>query len=85
MIIIVKTLLLFLNIIFYIIFIDVILSWLSLVWIKRPRFIAETLDPIYNFIKKFLPTTFAGFDFVPIIVVLIIYYLQYLLLLLILK
>lgn len=69
--------LIFLELIFYIIFIDVILSWLMLFWVKfRPKFIADIIDPIYNFIKSIIPTSFWPLDFTPIIVIIIIYFLR---------
>ncbi len=67
----------FLELLIYIIFIDVILSWLYLFWIKiRPKFIADIIDPIYFRIKKFIPTTFWPIDFTPIVVILLIYFLR---------
>lgn len=72
--------LIFLELIFYIIFIDVILSWLILFWLRfRPKFIADIIDPIYNFIKKIIPTTFWPIDFTPIIVIIIIMFLRWIL------
>lgn len=71
--------LIFLEILFYIIFIDVILSWLMLFWVKfRPKIIADIIDPIYNFIKSIIPTSFWPLDFTPIIVIIIIYFLRWL-------
>lgn len=72
--------LIFLELLFYIIFIDVILSWLILVWLRfRPKFIADIIDPIYNFIKKIIPTTFWPMDFTPIIAIIIIMFLRWIL------
>lgn len=71
--------LIFLELIFYVIFIDVILSWLVLFWVNfRPKFIADIIDPIYKFIKSIIPTSFWPIDFTPIIVILIIYFLRWL-------
>lgn len=58
--------------IFYIIVLDVILSWLSLFWLKiRPKFISDLLDPIYLKIKNTIPTTFWPLDLTPIIIIFI--------------
>ncbi|MFA5916821.1 MAG: YggT family protein [Candidatus Gracilibacteria bacterium] len=69
--------LIFLELIFYVIFIDVILSWLVLFGVNfRPKFIADIIDPMYKFIKSIIPTTFGPIDLTPIIVILIIYFLR---------
>ncbi len=71
--IIILTILIFLNIIQLVIFLDIILSWLILFWIRiRLKFVQDILSPIYGTIKKTVPTTFGAFDFTPIIVLLII-------------
>ncbi len=71
--------LIFLELVFYVIFADVVLSWLMLFWIRfRPKFIADIIDPMYNFIKSIIPTSFWPVDFTPIIVILIIYFLRWL-------
>jgi uncharacterized protein YggT (Ycf19 family) len=71
--------LIFFELIFYVIFIDVILSWLVLFWVNfRPKFIADIIDPMYKFIKSIIPTTFWPIDLTPIIVILIIYFLRWL-------
>lgn len=58
--------------IFYIIILDVILSWLSLFWLKiRPKFVSDLLDPIYLKIKSIVPTTFWPLDLTPIIIIFI--------------
>jgi len=49
----------FLDIIYYLVIFDVILSWLTLAGIKfRPKIIVDILKPIYRFVKKSIPTTF---------------------------
>lgn len=59
----------FLELIIYLVIFDIILSWLSLAWIRfRPRFIKDILGPIYKFIRKYIPTSFGVFDFTPIII-----------------
>lgn len=61
------------EVIKYIIIIDIILSWLILFWFKvRPKFIADIIDPMYNFVKKIIPTTFWPVDFTPIIILIIL-------------
>ena len=71
----------FLNAIFYLIIFDVILSWLTLLWLNyRPKFLSQIIDLIYAFINKFIPTTFGMFRFDALIAILIIIFLQSLLL-----
>lgn len=71
--------LIFFELLLYVIFIDVILSWLILFWLKfRPKFISDIIDPIYNFIKKIIPTTFWPLDLTPIIVIIILMFLRWL-------
>jgi len=49
----------FLEIIYYLIIFDVILSWLTLAGIKfRPKIIGDILNPIYKNVKKTIPTSF---------------------------
>ncbi len=68
---------LFLEIISYIIIADVILSWLTLVWLNiRPVFIASILDPIYKKVKDTIPTTIWPLDLTPIVLILIVRILQ---------
>lgn len=69
----------FTKLLFYVIFFDVILSWLSVFWINfRPKFIADIIDPIYSFVKKFIPTTFWPLDLTPIIIIMILYFIKWL-------
>lgn len=73
------TLLLLTDVIKYIVILDIILSWLTLFWLKsRPKFIADIIDPMYNFIKKIIPTTFWPMDFTPIIILIILIFLKWL-------
>jgi len=73
----------FLNAIFYLIIFDVILSWLTLFWLRfRPNFLVQIIDPIYNTINKVIPTTFWMFRFDALIAILIIFFLQGLLVIL---
>jgi len=56
----------------YLIFADIILSWLTLLWLKiRPMFIASILDPIYEGIKWKIPTTIGPLDFTPIVILIL--------------
>jgi len=68
-------------ILFIIIFIGAILSWV------RPdpynplvRFIYGVTENIYRPIRRFIPTNFGGFDIAPLIVILIMIFLNYALL-----
>ncbi len=71
----------FLEMIIYLIFIDIILSWLTLLWIKfRPKFIYDILEILYSWIRKNIPTRIWYFDFTPIIIISLIYFIISLLL-----
>jgi len=73
----------FLDILWFLVFVDVILSWLSIFNINiRPKFLASIMDPIYNFVKKNISTTIGPLDFTPIIVIFWIYFLKVLLMIL---
>jgi len=72
------TLIIFLEIISYIIIFDVILSWLTLFWLKiRPKFIADIIDPLYKTVKKIFPTTIWPVDFTPIIIIFVIIFIKW--------
>jgi len=72
------TIIIFLEIISYIVIFDVILSWLTIFGLKfRPKFISDVLDPIYKNIKKILPTTFWPIDLTPIIVIFTIIFIKW--------
>ena len=67
------TILIFFKIFYWLIIIDIILSWISLISPNiRPKFLADLIDPIYSVIKKYIPTTIWGLDFTPIIILLVI-------------
>ena len=69
---IILAIIIFLDIIQYIVFFDVILSWLTLLWINfRPKFVWDILNPIYHNIKKILPTSIWPIDFTPIVIILL--------------
>lgn len=77
---IILAIIIFLDIIQYIVFFDVILSWLTLLWINfRPNFIWDILNPIYNNIKKVIPTTIWPIDITPIVIILLCSFLRWLL------
>lgn len=60
---------LFLNILYWLIIIEVILSWLTLVGIQiyiQP--LRNITRPLYAWTKKYIPTTIGMIDFSPIII-----------------
>jgi len=63
-----------------ILFIDIILSWLPLIWINfRPKFISDIMEPLYKKIKDIIPTTIWPIEFAPIIVyIIIIFFISFL-------
>jgi len=65
-----------LEILTYFVIFDVILSWLALMWIKRPIFVWNILDPIYEKVKKHIPTTIWPFELTPIIVIILFTFLK---------
>lgn len=63
----------FFKLLYIIIILDIILSWLSLIWMNfRLKFFQIILEPIYERIKNTIPTTFWIFDLTPIILILFI-------------
>jgi len=57
----------------YILIIDIILSWLPILWINfRPKFFSDIMEPIYKKIKSIIPTSIWPIDFSPIIIIIII-------------
>jgi len=74
--IIILAFLIFLRILSYLIILDIILSWLTIFGLKlRPKFLSDIIDPIYNSIKKVIPTTIGPLDFTPIVVYIFIFFL----------
>jgi len=70
MIFLLNAVLVFLEIIQYFIFADIILSWLILFGIRfRPQIIAIIIDPMYHFVRRYIPTTIGPFDFTPLIII----------------
>lgn len=66
------------DIIKFIIIIDIVLSWISLLWLNlRPKFISYIIDPIYVNIKKVIPSSFWPIDFTPIILLLILIFIKW--------
>lgn len=68
----------FLNLITYIIIFDIIMSWLNLAWINfRPKLISNIIDPLYKNVKKIFPTTLWPLEFTPIIVIISIMFIKW--------
>ena len=78
--IIILSIVIFLDLIVYLIIFDIILSWLSLAGVNfRPKFIGDVLNPVYKYIRKDIPTRFGAFDFTPIIILLSISFIKWML------
>lgn len=72
------TIIIFLEIIQYIVLFDVILSWLTLLGINiRPKFVKEIIDPVYSNIRKIFPTNIWPIDFTPIVVILVLFFIRW--------
>lgn len=70
-------LIIFIQILEYIVIFDVILSWLMLLGIQfRPKFIADILNPLYKFVQKIIPTRIGAFDLTPIIIILLLSFIR---------
>jgi len=66
-----------LEILEYLVFLDVILSWLTLFGLKfRPKFLVSILGPLYRIVKQYIPTRFGAFDFTPIIILLLLWFMK---------
>ena len=71
------TIVIFLDLLQYIIFFDIILSWLLLLWINfRPKFIWDILNPVYKKIRSTVPTSIWPLDFTPIVVIFLCIFLK---------
>ncbi|MCH2189001.1 YggT family protein [Candidatus Gracilibacteria bacterium] len=71
------TLIIFLELIIYIVIFDIILSWLQLFGLKwRPKFIVNIIDPLYNKIKSIIPTNIGPVDFTPIVIFIGVYFIK---------
>ncbi|ATU05078.1 hypothetical protein BKN14_01320 [Candidatus Gracilibacteria bacterium HOT-871] len=65
------------TLIYYIVLIDIILSWLSLFGLNlRINFFKSILDPIYDRIKNIIPTTIGPFELAPIILIFALFLVQ---------
>lgn len=63
-----------LDLIRYLIYIDMVLSFLTLFWLNlRPQILRDLLDPIYLQIKKRINTIIWPFELAPLIVLFAIY------------
>ncbi len=61
----------FIRIVGRVVILDILLSWVSLVWIIiKIKFIEDILRPLYDFVRNNIPSTFWAFDFAPIIIIL---------------
>ena len=70
----------FLQLIYIFIILDIIASWIYLIWLNlRPLWFKNLMDWLYSFIKKFIPTTIWPFEFAPMIIIFIIIFIQTLL------
>lgn len=68
---------LFLNTLMYLVFADVILSWLRAFGLNiRPRFLSNLLEPAYALVKKYIPTQIGPFEFTPIVIIIILSFFQ---------
>lgn len=63
-------LIVFLVLFRWIVFFDVILSWVAVFGIQvRIPFIRSLLDPCYAYVQRVLPVSFAGLNFSPIFLI----------------
>jgi len=70
-------LVIFLELIEYIVIFDIILSWLTLLGLRfRPKFLQDVLGPLYWFVQKYIPTRFGAFDFTPLIVIIALMFIR---------
>ena len=68
----------FLELLQFIVIADVILSWLAIFWLNlRPQFLKDIIEPLYKKIKSFLPTTIWPIDFTPIVVIIFLWFLEW--------
>ena len=68
---------LLLHIYVWIIIISALITWVQ----PNPynpivRFLWNITEPVYNYIRRFVPTTFGGIDIAPFILILLIEFLQ---------
>ena len=68
----------FLEIISYIVIIDVIFSWLRIFWLKsKPKLITDIINPLYENIRKIIPTSIWPLDFTPIVVIIMLMFIKW--------
>jgi len=65
------------ELLYWFVIFDVILSWLALAWIKRPLFVWSVIDPIYKIVKNYIPTTIWPFELTPIIVIILFMFIKW--------
>lgn len=66
-----------LNLYMWVVIIAALITWVQ----PNPynpivRFLSNVTEPVYKVIRRYIPTTFGGFDIAPIILILIIQFLQ---------
>lgn len=63
------SLIVFLSLLEWAVFFDIVLSFLRIVGIRfRPTFLGSITDPLYDIVRRALPTAMGRFDFSPLIV-----------------
>lgn len=78
MIIIFFALYLSLQITYYIVFLDIILSWVAILfWDIRPAWLKDFVNSLYKWIKKIIPTNLWMFEFAPMIIIILVQILQW--------
>lgn len=75
-----------LDLVFWLIVISVIASWLVAFGVLNTRnpligrlyeALYSITEPIYRMVRKIIPTTFGGIDIAPVVIILLIQFLQY--------
>jgi len=66
-----------LNLYIWVVIIAALITWVQ----PNPynpivRFLSNVTEPVYRVIRRYIPTTFGGFDIAPIILILAIQFLQ---------
>jgi len=66
-----------LNLYMWIVIIAALITWVQ----PNPynpivRFLSNVTEPVYRIIRRYIPTTFGGFDIAPILLILAIQFLQ---------
>ena len=69
--------LIILNLYMWIVIIAALITWVQ----PNPynpivRFLSNVTEPVYRVIRRYIPTTFGGFDIAPIVLILAIQFLQ---------